>query len=332
MLKIYLNRFVKLGFLSLLCLYTGCVSFFSGTSQYDSKNITVQTLNLFSQRKLPSTSDKNWRGNWLFRRRRLRLIDDELRLSKPDIFVYQDGMERIGSPSESDFAILSAGALEGYEWQKVEVQSFDDTQERLTMGVAIDLPLRFEEITVARKSWVLGNDGFMVVNVIDLEDQPIVIFNVQMPPKIGRKYLWYTFIQERVVDFVRTGKYCPKRIVIAGYLPTEQGAKRFTSFKDALQLKDSADTYCNVASDCYTATPSHEIYMATNETAISAHVDRVLVNVDTLVYASGRNMRESDSDNVFFGEFNLSKSWPSQRYGWSSTVRLPRCTDDDIIE
>ena len=312
-------------------LLHSCVLFpFKSEASYDSKTINIQSINLFNQRDLSSASKGNWRGDWLFRRLRLSVIDQELRSSKPDILVFQEGMERLGSPSESDEAILSAGALQGYDWQKTEIRTYDDTQESESMGVAVGLPLKLKELLGTRNSWVLGNDGYMTVNVITLESQPIVIFNVQMPPKIGRKYLWYTFIQERVSDFVRTGKFCPKRVIIAGYMPTEQGAQRFQSFKDALRLKDTGDEFCNVASECYTASPENELYLAVSESILSGQVDKILVHQNALVFSGSRNLSTPHENLDYISRYSLHKLWPGKRYGWTASIRLPRCTDSEI--
>ncbi|MDA9951302.1 hypothetical protein N9D31_01880 [Oligoflexaceae bacterium] len=303
-----------------------CVLFSgSGGASYDSKTVNVQTFNLFNQRDLSTVGSGNWRGDWFFRRQRLELIDKELRASKPDLLIYQETMDRLGSPSESDEAILSAGSLQGYQWRKTELKRFDDTDEVESMGVAAGLPLKMSEKTDFRKSWVLGNDGFMIVDVVDLEDQPIIVFNVQMPPKIGRKYLWYTFIQERVSDFVASGNYCSKRVVIAGYMPTEQGAQRFQSFKESLQLKDSSEEFCNVASECYTATPENGLYLAATESVLSGQVDKILVHKTALVYSSSRNMTSSKEFSESQQTYGLKRIWASKRFGWTSSIRLPRC-------
>jgi hypothetical protein len=258
----------------------------------------------------------------------LALVDQALRSSKPDVLIFQEGMAREGSPSESDQAILSAGALQGYDWQHSEIQKYDDTQEIETMGVAVGLPLKIIDNQGSRSSWVLGNEGYMTASVITLDAQPIVIFNVQMPPKIGRKYLWYTFIQERVADFVKTGGYCPQRVIVAGYMPTEQGAQRFQGFKDILQLKDTADEFCNIASNCYTATPDNELYLSMSQSIVSGQVDKILVHKNALVFSSTRNIMNKSDQVQYASKFSLRYLWPSKRFGWSTSVRLPRCIEN----
>ncbi|RZA10050.1 MAG: hypothetical protein EOP10_35410 [Proteobacteria bacterium] len=114
----------------------------SEAKEFDERSFSVLNLNLFNQRTPSSMSAKSWKGDWLFRRERLDLVDEQLRISRPDIVAFQEALTRQDSPSESDMNILSAGALEGYEWDASLVQTYRDTQEMQYHAVAVGLPVK----------------------------------------------------------------------------------------------------------------------------------------------------------------------------------------------
>ena len=111
---------------------------------------TLTTVALPLQPRLPvpevsPRSGANLEGDWLFRRLRLDLVDQEIYKIRPDILLFQEMMMRRGSPSESDKNILSYGSLDGYQWSKSVVGRFEDTQEEQLMAFAVGLSFRFAE-------------------------------------------------------------------------------------------------------------------------------------------------------------------------------------------
>lgn len=310
-----------------------CVSFWKFAPNYDSRILSVQTLSLFTQRENSSLSQTPWVGDWIFRRERLQLIDNELRESKPDIIILQEAMERKGSPSESDRSILAAGALIGYDWNELPIKEFIDVQEVQFMTTAVGLPLRIAEVDPEKTQilWSVGVDGYLAITEIDFEDQPMVVFNVQMPPKMGRNFLWYTFVQERIQDFLKGNKICPKRAIIAGYLPTEEGSQRFESFLQEMQLKDSSLGLCQIANSCYTATPTNEIFMATAPSETPALVDRILIHQSAIVYSGVRNFDHSAPPTEYSRSFGINRIFPTQRFGWKASIRLAKCSKDEFL-
>ncbi len=329
-------RFFSLALLlSVAVTSVGCVDdLLSRGSGYDQRQLTIETASLFNQRMPTRLARKSWRGDWLFRRDRLELVDDELRDIKPDIFIAQEVMAKRGSASESDLRILKAGALSEYDFKAQQVIDYPDTDELESLVVAIGTPLKFSRLEAAegeRELWVMGNQGYLMVATIDVEDQPVTVFNVQMPPQEDNSYLWYSFIQERIAERLKRFNHCPKRVVVAGLLPGDEGAKRFSDFVAASSLKDVSAGYCQTASRCFTSTPTNDIFMATIGDETPARNDRIFVHQSAYVYSSARDLDRSDSNSRYAREFGLTRLWPSQRFGWVTTVRLARCTEDELL-
>src|SRR5690606_23224324 len=85
---------------------SSCVTgWFGGGSGFDSRPLSIQTLALYNQRTSSRLSKRAWKGDWIFRRDRLELIDGELRNVRPDILAMLEVMERKSNPSESDKGI-----------------------------------------------------------------------------------------------------------------------------------------------------------------------------------------------------------------------------------
>lgn len=308
------------------------LSFLGRTTSFDSKPITIQTVDFFNQRIESLTAKKRWKGDWLFRRSRLELIDRELRQVKPDLLILQQVMARKHSPSESDSSILRAGALTDYEWQELTVRDYPDTKEAESMAVAVGLPLRIvpSSDASARNLWMLGSDGFMTATTVDLEWQPMGVFNVQMPSDASTAGRWYSFIEERITEYLHRHKICPRRTIVSGFLPATGDVDRFAHFSESLELKDSSLGYCQAASRCYTATPTNDIFMATSSDQASSQVDRILVHRSTYIYSSTRNFATASTDSRFLKAFGLPSLWPTRRFGWTITARLPRCDQDEL--
>jgi hypothetical protein len=113
---------------------------------YDSHKIKVQVLSLFNQRTASRLSTKSWKGDWLFRRERLSLIDKELGESKPDLIVFQELIKRDSNSFESDMGILSANALKGYKWKLSKKEVYTDTGEEEYLGLAVSSSMQFQKV------------------------------------------------------------------------------------------------------------------------------------------------------------------------------------------
>jgi hypothetical protein len=321
--------------LVVLAAPAGCVdSLFGRGSGYDSQQVSIQTVSLFNQRAPSRLSKKNWKGDWIFRRDRLELIDAEMRNGRPDLILMQEAMAKEGSPFESDRNILQAGALADYDWREFKVQSFEDTQEQQSLVIATGptLTLAPPAPEGEREFWALGPDGYLAAATVDLEGQPLTVFNVQMPPQADGDYLWYNFIQQRINERLARFQYCRKRVVVAGLMPGDQGSRRFSEFMSALQLKDAAAGFCQIAANCFTATPMNDIYMATVGDESPSRLDRIFVHQTAVLYSSGLDFEDPDTGSRYEKNYGLDKLWPTQRFGWTASVRFARCNAKEMEE
>lgn len=295
-------------------------------SFYTSRAITVETADLFDQRTRSTLGNENWKGDWLMRRERLEAIDGELRNAKPDLVVFQGVLNKKGNPSESDVNIIGKGALSDYQWARSLLMLYEDTQEELSHVVAAGLPLRIsQESEDFAKVWAIGIDGFLSVAVVEMDEQPILVFNLQMPSGSNAVDLWYRFVTERILEVIENGAFCKDRIIVAGFIPSGPEWAAYQDMLIDLGLKDASTGFCQVASDCFTATPLNELYMATAGGVSPSQVDRILVRNRTAVLSGERVFLSPLQDSRYAKKYGLTQMWPTVRFGWSATIRLPRC-------
>ncbi len=201
------------------------------------------------------------------------------------------------------------------------------------MAIALGLGLRFVPTAEGeREAWIMGSGGYLLAATVEYEEQPLLVFNVQMPPHNDNDYLWYSFVQERIRERVAKAKSCMKRVIVTGFLPGDDGARRYVEFIQKLQLKDSAQGFCQIANKCYTATPTNDIYLATVGDESPTRTDKVFFHHTALIYSSARNFEESDPNNRYVREFGLARLWPTQRFGWVANARVARCTAAEIAD
>jgi hypothetical protein len=237
----------------------------------------------------------------------------------------------VGSGAESDSRILGAGALSEYEWRQQQIAEYGDTQEAESMVISARPPLKFTLTTDGRgETWSMGSGGFLMTATLDFENQPVIVFNVQMPPANSGGQVWYTFVQERILAKIRKEHSCPKRLVVGGYLPGDSNIKRFAEFTNVLQLKDVSTGFCQIASRCFTATPINDMFMATEGEEAPSRVDKIFVHQSANIYSSGRFFEEADATDHYIREFGINRLWPTQRFGWKAQLRMARCTAREI--
>lgn len=323
---------------------SGCVTLFGPGMEFDKRPVSVLTLSLFNQRVEPTTSTSRWSGDWMFRRERLDLIDTDLRRLHPDILVAQEVMSRRGSPTDDDIAILGAGALTEFDWQSEVVREYPDTDEIQSLAIGVAPPLRIvpppveepdpndpagvDTSTSSTGLWLLGSDGYLMLAVANFDWQPLVIANVELPSEIATSPHWYTFIQQRVMDFMSRRGVCPSRLVMAGQLPATGESPQLNAMMDTLRLKDSSLGFCQVAARCHTATPQNETFMASVADQSGIQADRVYVSTDTIVFQSQRAMDKGTADSAVAKNFGMSTLFPTQRFGWITEIKLARCAVD----
>lgn len=307
-------------------LTASCVTGYTSllSSSYDSRKITLQTFNLFNQRKDPlgSQSKQNWKGDWIFRRYRLEALDQELRLIKPDLIFFQEAMKRIDYSIESDEIILKAGSLLGYEWLSKKNQSYADTEEAEYAAVAFGFPLK---ITPHKFMMDIYQDGYIASFIVQHEEQEIALLNVKEPSSVDLGWfdLITIYLQKNIHDY----KICPKRIILAGHLPTKNYDKHFNQVLKNFRLKDLSEGLCEQESNCYTKIPQNQLLKMIQGDVTGSREEKIFVHEEAMIDNSSRNFTRSYP----FSEKNknrylLSQLWISPYAGWTGSVRLGRCS------
>ena len=304
---------------------SGCI-ILKSHSNYDNREIVVQTASLFNQRQVNELKGPDWKGDWIFRRDRLELIDREFRLTRPDLAILQDVLAKKGSRSDSDTKILAEGGLYGYQWHAHPVSFYPDTGEEQFHAIAVSLPLKLNQSqSYSYKSWNFGVNGYLAFTRVETTDQPLLVFNVQMPSGGTGSLLWYQFLVDRISEVLRANKICRKRLVIGGYLPGNPLSPQYKAFLKSFDLKDSGAGLCSVASDCFTETPLNEIFMLSSAESISSHTDKILIHKRTLVTGGNIILNKPHPSKEYQEKYGLSNLWPSHRYGWTASFRLAKC-------
>ncbi len=319
-----LAPFLLFGFLQMSC------ALFNGQSQkeFDERSFSVLNLNLFNQRTASALSSKSWKGDWLFRRERIELIDEQLRVSRPDIVVFQEALTRRDSPSESDMNILSAGALDGYEWDASLVQAYRDTQEVQYNAAAVGLPVKLITRDLNLKSvWPIGVDGAMSYSLLELDQNPILLINLQMPEATQRADAWYSFVRNEIRNLLKTVAVCPKRMIVSGHIPGSSIWKGYSEFVSEFSLKDTTSGFCEAASDCLTTSTQNDLFASINNGRGASHSERILVHTDSIIFSSGTAMTKMRPTSVNGPQYGVHRLWASPSFGWEAELRLARCVD-----
>lgn len=322
-----MKKKLRLLFAFALLLQMSC-ALLSGNGQkdFDERSFSVLNLNLFNQRTPSSFNAKSWKGDWLFRRERLELVDEQLRISRPDIVVFQEALTRRDSPSESDMNILSAGSLEGYEWDASLVQTYRDTQELQYHAIAVGLPVKLLPRDESIKSvWPLGVDGAMSYTLLELDAKPIVLVNVMMPNTTQRADAWYELVRAEIRELLKNLSVCPQRLILSGYIPGSSIWKGYSELLTEFNLKDTTTGFCEAASDCLTTSTQNDLFAAINNGQAASHSERILVHADTIVFSSGTAMSKMRPNSENGPQYGVHRLWASPRFGWESELRLARC-------
>lgn len=305
---------------------SSCVpTFFFQEPSYDTSKITFQNLSLFNQREAP-TDKPHWKGNWIFRRERLASIDQTLREAKPDILILQEVMAKQNSPYDSDQYILGAGALLGYDWQNVQIETYQDTHEVESLSVVSGLPVYKDPYEDERKRmWPLGHGSFLAAFIVTMENQEIAIFNLKISEQVAGQGIWYQYIEDRIKEYISRYKLCPKRIVVSGSFESPVNQEDYQTMLENLQLSDSSLGFCEQENNCYTQTTENPIFKLSRGDARPRRVSRILTHKSSLVYSSNRNFNSPNWQQQFIKFFTERKINPTQNYGWISSIRFGRC-------
>ena len=311
------------------------------TTGYDDRTLVVHTFNLFNQKisapastatpsssSSPSPSPTTWNGDWIFRRDRLELIDQYFRAHRADVVLFQQSMQRAHSEVEWDQSILTAGAFAEFDWRSEPVAEYMDTSETESMVVAASsiVGMKQRQAGESPSLWHVGPDGFLQAAALELGGQSAAVFNIQMPSKIERDPIWFSFIEERVREWIKIQGICPKRMIIAGFIPADVEARRFGEFMEALSLKDSSTGFCDVAIKCQTANPANDIYRLASDGAAASQADRILVPKSAIVYSAVRTHDAPIKAQPYETAMGFAQLWPSIRNGWEASIRFASCS------
>jgi hypothetical protein len=317
---------VKAAWVILLSLSLGACEHlgFRGFTEYDERSVTVLTANLFDQRLANPMADDSWKADWLFRRARLELIDQSLRITRPDMIVFQDLIAKRGSPSDSDRNILAQGSLEGYQWHSYLDRFYEDTQEKAYQSLAVSLPLKIDR-SYQGGIMPVGKAGAVSFYRLIMEDEPILVVNANMPSSQVSVDAWYPILLDLIRQQLERSQTCLDRLIVTGYLPGYSAWSGYQNLLQSLQLKDSSAGYCEVNEECLTGAAVNDIFRLTTEGDAGGRFDKVLVPRSTIVLASQRAMDNFSQTSRHAERYGLDKLWPTRRFAWLANLRLARC-------
>lgn len=313
---------------------TACIEqLFSPQATYDARKITIQSLSLFNQRISLASKKIAWKGDWIFRRDRLDAIDQTLRGVKPDVLIFQEIMEKKNSPYDTDQNILAAGSLLGYSWQTVNIREFNDSHELESMGLVTGLPVYKDPFESSRKKmWKLGKDNYLSVFIAKTEGHEIAFFNLKLSHVFADQEIWYSYIKDRIQEYMSEHSICPKRLVLAGIFGGSPSQKDYINLLQSLQLEDSSLGFCELENPCYTETPENPLFLAANGDTPPRRDVRILIHRSALIYSSNRNFNDLKENHTFFsGSSKQIHSSPVEHFGWLTSVRFARCNDSSLF-
>ena len=137
----------------------------------------------------------------------------ELDSLHPDILILQNVMNRSESAQDSDIAILSAGALNDYRWDRVKVKEHPQTDQEEASVVGVMGYLGFASTSNERSSrWDLEGGGTLTLHRVVARQRPVFIFNVSLARQVecGLVFDRIANIVNEVMKMqasVRTGSY-----------------------------------------------------------------------------------------------------------------------------
>lgn len=308
------------------CLLASCNLIPKGALRLtDGRPLTILTIDLFNQRPSRFSKGPSLQGDWLFRRKRLQLIDAGLIEVRPDIIAFQELMEREGSPAESDRKILSVGALDGYHWLFDETASFEDTAEIEALALAFNASIVEREESFSSELVVLGEGGKAQLATVKMGSDKVLLVNVMLPDVLDDDLdNYYLVLFNAITKKLREDGICDRRLVIGGFLPAKSVWPNYQRFLVELSLKDTAQGFCTEAERCFTESRDNQLQLSLKPSAFDRHVDRLFVHESAAV-ADSRVVLNQMAVDARAEQFGLEEFWPTPRFGWQSKISLPRC-------
>ncbi|MBP6219024.1 MAG: hypothetical protein KA436_10605 [Oligoflexales bacterium] len=312
-----------------LLLLSSCTELLEKNYRYDSNVLNVQVLSLFNQRQeTKKMGGESWRGDWIFRRQRLTLVDSGLFEARPDILILQESMSRKESPQDSDKSILMDGVLQGYEWKGLGVKEYLDSFESESIVFAAARPLKIQDST---RLWPLSTSSFLGVASLSIDGQTITVFNIQVSPLQGEgedDVVLLDKIADIVSSYIQEKGRCMERVLLGGTLPFDHESSEFRAFKRKLSLKDASTGFCSAPGSCDTASDENELFESLGtRNSLPQQPDKLFVHESAILLRGVRNFTASSLPSLsYYKKYGFKKGlWPSYHYGWLSSLKLVMC-------
>ena len=285
----------------------------------------IQTLAFFSQKKAAPPPLPSWHGDWAFRRWRLEELNSAFFEIKPDLLIAQEVMRRAESPYESDQAILSSSSLSGYNWSVAPIEKDLLTQEEESAALAFSYPFQFMPKEIKPVVWKI-EDGYVTAFALEFQNEPVAIVSwFQNQSTEGGHSL--KKLLPLIQEFLLENKICSSRLLIAGVFAQAVYDSTYQNFLHTLQLRDTADGFCEQESQCYTHTPTNKMYDLLFTDSVPKRAVRILVPQKALIANSRRNFAQPGVPRSYNARYGLSETWGSLYAGWLTEIHLPQCTN-----
>lgn len=286
---------------------------------YPAKRVRIQLVSLFNQRQNPARSEQGWRGDWVFRRERLQLIDTELNSARPDVVIMHEVMQR--SRYDSDQAILSAGALRGFTWSLIKTRSFADSGETEFTGIAIGVPgIGDEEVQSLR----VAQHGKVSLFLHQVKHPKFKLYVLNI---IGTDNFSLSDLQS-IVNIVSQKVAeidCRSRTLIAGHFSQATSTRFGNLFADS-RFREVFKGLCNVENECFNSSPRNGIFLAINGEIEPAKTDYLWTERDFELLSVQLNFINSlRSQTISLSPYHLDELWPTERFGLMIEGRLLGC-------
>jgi len=305
-----------------------CASFSSLLKKKSWENtvLTVETLSLFNQ-KIPTMENgiNSWEGDWLFRRKRLALLDKLLENNLPNIIFFQEML--LKNAIDSDAAILESSSLAYYKNLPVFIKEDPETDEEEFASVY----LRFEDlppdaVKATKKVWKLDDSSYLVFQKLIVSGKPLYLFNVNLSSESKNPEQFFIFLRNKIEESIMAQEDCLNHIIVAGHFGGEK-LHNLNLMMRFLGLIDTASDFCDDGKMCDTKNPSNPILNSSSLENKFSRTDRIFVHKSTRIENAGITYSEHTSSLPSFkAKYQLHSMAPSLRYGWQAKIKFARCS------
>ena len=284
----------------------------------------VQTLPLFNQRTdVVSGTKKSWKGDWIFRRKRLNLVDEEINKKSPNIVFFQELMKK-NNKSDSDSIILEYSSLAYHKPFTFSYQKYEETGEEEFAATYVRMgnySVDADDQYVLEK---LKQGGYFVFQKILLDQVPFYLINVKMGD--GPVAEGFLELQEKIKKHLDGVKKCYNQILVAGHFKGQTNHPSFIRFLKTFDLVDSAWDFCEMNKNCYTESQSNPILNSSTVENKIYRSERILTHKTSKIDQSEIAFeKEEKTLNNLKKEYHLNTITPSIRYGWQAKISFGIC-------